>query len=458
MFIKAIRSVLESEWLVPFVFLFAMAGQIFNFITYSLLAVVFVVVLILCFCKDVKNVIALILYAPFYIKNIFYYPNESLFTVAVVLAVLGLLISVGVRIFLCYKNKLFKRGDLYIALVATFVAYLLGGIFFNFSLERFVTITMLCAASMFFYFLSINSTKDLARFMYKTFVWGALMVTLEIFIWNYINGGIKEILTRYFIDVGAENVNVAALFILLGVCGAFGLGYGTKYDCVFSILAAYFVATTFVTRSRMIIFLSCVTFIVFTIICFLDSQNRKKLIIYLSGLVVVVVSLAIVNLQSFLEIFTKFSEKEGLSGRDRLWRWCIGQFLENPVFGIGFIYPEKIPGLGGEAAKYVLAHNTLVQWLCSLGLVGTLLMFFFTYKKYGIVMRNLNVEFILRFTVVVVALSGIVDQAAQMDPFILNLVIVMVAAIENLERNEEKDRYIKNYGYRRIIKEAVLTR
>ena len=52
MFIKAIRSVLESEWLVPFVFLFAMAGQIFNFITYSLLAVVFVVVLILCFCKD----------------------------------------------------------------------------------------------------------------------------------------------------------------------------------------------------------------------------------------------------------------------------------------------------------------------------------------------------------------------------------------------------------------------
>ena len=104
MFIKAIRSVLESEWLVPFVFLFAMAGQIFNFITYSLLAVVFVVVLILCFCKDVKNVIALILYAPFYIKNIFYYPNESLFTVAVVLAVLGLLISVGVRIFLCYKN------------------------------------------------------------------------------------------------------------------------------------------------------------------------------------------------------------------------------------------------------------------------------------------------------------------------------------------------------------------
>ncbi|MBQ3047189.1 MAG: O-antigen ligase family protein [Clostridia bacterium] len=458
MFIKGVRSVLESEWLVPIVFLFAMAGQIFNFITYSLSIIVGLIILILFLCEDVKNVVAIILYAPFYIKNIFYFPQEKLFTIAVVVAILALLVSATFKIAKCYKNNLFKRGEFYVALAVSTVAYLLGGIISNFSFERFITILMFCSASLLFYFLALNSTKDLARFMYKTFVWGALMVTFEIFIHNYMEGGVSEIFSRYFIDVGAENVNVAALFILLGVCGAFGIGYRTKYDGAFFVLAVYFVASIFITRSRMIIFLSCVTLAFFTVICFLDSPNKKSFTICFCGLLALVFITAAVNVHAFVEIFDGFSEKNGLSGRDRLWKWCVQKFKEYPVFGIGFIFEDGAPSANAEAARYVLAHNTVIQWLCSLGIFGTLLMLYYTFKKYQILSRSMNVEFILRFTLIMIAVSGIVDQAAQMDPFILNITIVVIAALENLERNEEKERYINTYGYKRIIQEAELKR
>lgn len=458
MFIKGVRSVLESEWLVPIVFLFAMAGQIFNFITYSLSIIVGLIILILFLCEDVKNVVAIILYAPFYIKNIFYFPQEKLFTVAVIVAILALLVSAAFKIAKCYKNNLFKRGEFYVALAVSTVAYLLGGITSSFSFERFLTVLMFCLASLLFYFLALNSTKDLARFMYKTFVWGALMVTLELFIWNYINGGINEIFTRYVSDVGAENINVAALFMLLGVCGAFGLGYRTKYDGAFFVLAVYLVACIFISHSRMIIFLSVVTFVFFTILCFLDSPNKKAFAICFCSLFLVVFIAAAANVGKFIELITGFTVKEGLSGRDRLWAWCLKELVKHPIFGVGFIFEEGVPGLSGYASKYILAHNTVIQWLCSLGIFGTLLMLYYTFKKYQILSRSMNVEFILRFTLIMIAVSGIVDQAAQMDPFILNITIVVIAALENLERNEEKERYINTYGYKRIIKEAELKR
>lgn len=458
MFIKGVRSVLESEWLVPIVFLFAMAGQIFNFITYSLSIIVGLIILILFLCEDVKNVVAIILYAPFYIKNIFYFPQEKLFTIAVVVAILALLVSAAFKIAKCYKNNLFKRGEFYVALAVSTVAYLLGGIISNFSFERFLIILMFSSASLLFYFLALNSTKDLARFMYKTFVWGALMVTLELFMWNYINGGINEIFTRYVSDVGAENINVAALFMLLGVCGAFGLGYKTKYDGAFFVLAVYFVAAVFVTLSRMIIFLSCVTLVIFTIISFLDSPNKKNFAICFCSLFLVVFIAAAANAERFIELITGFTVKNGLSGRDGLWKWCLKEFGKYPIFGIGFICETGVYEWSGYGSKYVLAHNTVIQWLCSLGIFGTLLMLYYTFKKYQILSRSMNVEFILRFTLIMIAVSGIVDQAAQMDPFILNITIVVVAALENLERNEEKERYINTYGYKRIIQEAELKR
>lgn len=451
--LKQLRAVLQSEWLVPAIFLFAMCGRFFNFINASLLVVVGLVVLILFVCEDVKNVIAIVMYAPFYINNVFSDDRALLFTIAVFTAVIGLLVAVALRIVKNAKSNLLKKGNFYIALAASSVAYLLGGIISNFSFERFLAVLMFCSASFFFYFLAINNTKNLVRFMYKTFVWGAIMVAVEMFASNVKNGGWENLFVLYSYSVGAENINVAALFMLLGICGLFGLGYKTRYDGTCFMLAIVFTIAIVVSGCRMIIFLSLVTDVALAAICFSNSTNKKNFAISLGVLFVVLTLLFIVFDQAVVSMIERLSSKGGLSGRDRLWEWCVNTFMEYPVFGVGFVVDEGIPGLHGEAARYVLAHNTVVQWLCSLGIVGTILMLYYTLKKYQILIKNLDVEFIIRFTMVMIAVSGVVDQAAQMDPFILNITIVLVAALENLTRNQDKEIYIKNYGYERVMEE-----
>ena len=70
------------------------------------------------------------------------------------------------------------------------------------------------------------------------------------------------------------------------------------------------------------------------------------------------------------------------NGRQILWPWCWNKFKENPLFGIGFVSKDdSVPTLV-STDSIVLAHNSILQYLTSLGIIGTLMMGYFYFKKY----------------------------------------------------------------------------
>ena len=121
--------------------------------------------------------------------------------------------------------------------------------------------------------------------------------------------------------------------------------------------------------------------------------------------------------------------RRGLNGRDELWPWCVRRFLEYPALGYGFIASETVPTV---RVNLVLAHNTLLQWLTSTGIIGTSLMVYFYIRKYKAVFsgaRSVAKTFII-LAVICVELTGMMDQAAAMDIFVFSLPVLLLAGAD----------------------------
>lgn len=449
MVLQKIRKVLESFWVVPVTFAVAFICRLLDITVVSVVIAVALSCCTLALCKDVKNVLAIVFYGPFYIKNVRTSSNEILLTVAIVILVVALLMFTIYKLITFSKQKTLKKGALYIPFAVATVGYLLGGIGYSYKLSTAVTVLMLCLATFCFYFICLNCTQNLGRFMCKVFIVGAVFVSLLIMYENYLSyGDILSIFKRNFLNrwVGSENINDAALFILLGVCGAFYLGYKTERDGIFLIVATVLCFFIMITYCRTAIALAGLTMVTFTVLSFVKSPDKKRYAVYLGSCLLAGAVIIAVCWNIVYPIISALADKRGGSGRELLWPWCIEKFKEAPVFGIGFKYYGEggVPSVGEGKYAYVLAHNTILQWLCSLGVVGTVAMLFFTVCKYRIIEKDFKGEgFLLRLTIIFFALSGVFDQSVQMDPFIYNIIMVLIASVEMLSLKAKPEKQKK---------------
>ena len=88
---------------------------------------------------------------------------------------------------------------------------------------------------------------------------------------------------------------------------------------------------------------------------------------------------------------------------------------------------------------YIHAHNTVLQWAVSCGVFGLLCSVWFYFEKYKLIFLGFKENAYLSCFAIIVAMSGMVDQAAAMDPFVYLLPLVILAAIENLKRIKESE-------------------
>ncbi len=446
-----IKNALQSFYLIPTIFFFAVLGRIFDVTQITLPIIALAIILILIFCDDVKNVFGIIFYAPFYIKDTVNHLAVVLFVIVIAVVIVALLVYAVCKIIALKKQKALIKGKLYLPLILITIAYLLGGVGFDFNLKTAIVIVAFSLATFVFYFIALNCVKNTDKFFYKLFVAGAILVSFMVLYENYVNSGsIKHLFDRsYDTWVGAENVNVASTFILLGIFGAFGLGYKTAKDGLLLVVASIFYFFIIVTYCRMNTALGALSILVYVVLSFKHSPNKRKFLIFSGSIFLVVIVATVISWSLIEQMLWGFSIKEGLTGREELWPWCIEMFKQNPLFGIGFKIDGTVPCMGAGASNYVLAHNTLIQWITSLGIFGTLCMLVFTVFKYKILIKDFfGNGLMLRLLIVFVALSGITDQAPQMDPFIYNIVIVVMALIEstafynkkNKEEENEKNR------------------
>ena len=407
----------------------------------AIISAIYMITLLL-FCTDIKNAFAPILYISFFIQFDFDRSHLIVYFIAFGLLILSLIYYL-VKHIVKYKLTL-QKGNMFWGFVCLAVAFLLGGLFFKIRpLEKLVMVGAVLVAYL-FYFIAINFCENLKPFLLKTIMAGAVALSIETIILLISSGDVlSAIIDRKVTQVGAQNINVVSLFICLGMLSAFGLGHKNKYDYLYYIIATFLALSVCLCFCRMNIALAGLAFVGLTTYSFATSENKVQY-----TLVITVTCLFVIAFSKDLSIIvgsilSKFGS--GGNGRNYLWPWCWDKFTENPWFGVGFISDETVPSLN-TVVKIILAHNTVLQYFTSVGVIGTIIVAYFYYKKYKVCFTRPSAQnAFLIMLIIFIELTGLTDQAPTMDLFVLLLTTLTLASIE---KNTQGDFAYKKLNYK----------
>ena len=422
-----------SEYTAVFFLLFGVICWINELPEFVVIVFAAAFVLTLVFCKDVKNIFAYLFYVPYFIVDAV--KTDNIWSVYVPCIAAG---AVSIISFLVCKivveDKAVKKGGLFYPCIAFFIAMLTGGLIGRFSVLAFSAIMIMAVEILFLYVISINFTENLSEFLSKIFIVGGILIFIELVCWDYRVDSVWIFENSEFnMFFSAESFNTAAILITLGIAGCFFLGAGRKHDYLYAIISIFLVFCVAYTRCRMMTFIAMIAVAVQYVFFIIFSKKKTNFLWLTAAFIIAATALIIAFSSEVWEIFYQFVSKNGKgpNGRSLLWPWCIEKFKEYPYFGYGYYTAEQVPTVRRSIISLVLAHNTFLQWLTATGVIGTSIAAYFYLGKYSVLFKKFNKDKIFHaVSVIAIAASGITDQAAAMDIFIIILPIIIIAAAE----------------------------
>lgn len=430
---EAIKAALQSYYVPPFVLAFCFIFWLARLNLVCICALVLVVAAILVFCDDVKNIFCPALFAGFCIKDIAAEANWFVYIGCVVAALIAFVAFAVTKI--AKRKGSLKLGKMFYPIIVLDVAFLLGGIVGNFNVSAFFATLGLSVAMLLLYFLAINFTENLADYLAVLFVYGAAFVSLQILTKNVIDNGFHEIFECHGWAT-AEGPNTSALFIGLGAVSALFLINVKKRGYLFLIPAAIYIFMVTLIRCRGMLLTLLIVIPVEAVLVVKNCKTKRALTFTLLG---ILVASAIAELtthcisDAIKGVIEKFinNKSSGRLGDNQLWDWCINKFFEYPIFGYGFISAEPVPSIRAETQYFILAHNTVLQLMTSVGIFGMILAGWFYFEKYTLAFTDFKGLISMPLLLIVIAMSGITEQAAMMDPFVFLIPFILLAAKEN---------------------------
>ena len=419
--INKFSKILESFHLNPVILAFGFITWVFNLTALGVFTFSLFFCLILIFCKDVKNIFCPLFFVATFIPDVFTMTDYTWYYVAVIMAMITMFTVLTVRAI--KERKTVKKGRIFYGFLACTLAFLLGGVVGRFNFLNTLKIIGFSLATYVFYFIAVNFTENLKEFFEKVLPIGAFFICCQIIYGSFLEGEDK-------VFFNALGVNTCAIFVVIGLSCCLGKALGSDKDYLYVIFALFLNASIIASKSRMAMFLAVIIDLVYAVILIKNSKNRKIIIaIALSVFAIcLVLTFSIPEFREMVE--NALFGKKGLSGRRKLWDWCLERFCELPVFGYGFYSDVEVPGLR-NSVYVILAHNTFLQWLTCTGVVGVCLMVVFYFYKYKIVLKGkISNALSIVISVLAVEFSGFFDQATTMDPFLPILVLILVCAIE----------------------------
>lgn len=439
-----IKDALQSHYVVPCVFLFAFLFWLTGFTLVCISALALFVAAILLFCDDPKNIFCPVIFAGFFVKDIVVEANWAVYAVCIGVAAASFVVFVVRKVVERIKNGTgVKFGKLFFPLAVFDVAFLLGGVIGNFNVTAFFATAGFCVVMLILYFIAINFTENLAEYLVFLFVCGAVYIIVQRCCYNLKEfGDIKDVFKTTW--TSAEPPNTSAIFIALGAAGCLAIGTSRKNGFLMIIPFAVFSFYLITLCCRGVIISAAIALPPLLVYSIVGSKEKKGFLITLASVLVAFVVLELithVGSDAVKKVIEKIknAQSSGRLGENGLWAWCIRQFKEYPVFGYGFISKEPVPGIRPGVEYYIHAHNTALQWMVSCGVAGLLLSAWFYFEKYKLIFSGFKANAYLSGFVLIVAMSGMVDQAAAMDPFVYLLPLVILAAIENYKPIKETE-------------------
>jgi len=203
---------------------------------------------------------------------------------------------------------------------------------------------------------------NLKNTIVKSIIALAGVIVVEMIIYFVQQESVFNVITTKVMSLGWAITNSVAVILVMAVPLCFYLARDKKVQLPYMLLGTVFYAFVFLTNCRSMILVGTIIYFITLILSFV-YLNRLQAFLHLV-LFGVIATFAVNNF--YEQIFSQFINIGlGDNGRVELWTYYLGEFKENPIFGMGF-YTDTVYQTDGM----VRAHNTLVQIIASMGIIG----------------------------------------------------------------------------------------
>ena len=347
-----------------------------------------IIIYLLFFCDDISPVIPLLAVLIFVLpgENFAYNrDDENLRGVMAYAwhAVWLLFIIAGVVYYFVKRKPKFKKSRLFWPTVVFSAVMPLSGLFsgyytgtMNITMFLFMMLMYPAAAILLF---NLCGKVTLEYFAKSVLAAGAVLF-LETCVFFIAHPGVLTDPYEWVV-LGWGMSNNIAVILAMAVPAAFYLALNGKADVYY--LAAAFVLSIGVAltkaRGAILLLAAAYPFMIFFYLKQSPKEMRKRRAIILSCCAAAALTVALIFIRQLWGIVEKFKEM-GLSnnGRFEIWLEALNVFAKHPVFGAGFAYPSQAV----ENNPFYTAHNTLLQFLASCGIVGLLACLYLFVSRY----------------------------------------------------------------------------
>ena len=298
-----------------------------------------------------------------------------------------------------YRNEEYKVGKMFLPLIIFAIAILLGGIGSSFETTKtgkLMALILMAICPLFISLMMINYAdreKSTTKHFAKAAIYFGLLIVIELVLYYIIR-----------IDFIRENIysvphlgwgvsNTVATFLLITFPFGFYLFVQEEkrvLSYLYLLLGVIEYLAIFLTTSRGALLFGSIEF-VFTIIAtmFTAKGKRKKEFFIISAILLAfgAVIFGIFSKKLIEGIKIIFADKMEDNGRFELYREAISCFFEHPILGVGFGYSGKVKHLIDTMGIYQF-HDTLLQMLACLGIVGMLAYVYYFYVKLEIILEQ----------------------------------------------------------------------
>ena len=237
---------------------------------------------------------------------------------------------------------------------------------------------------------------------------------------------------------GIWNTAGVCLAVLIPMC--FLGAYRAKKPYAYLALAAITFGAAVLTLSRNALLFGAIAFAFCIIVCCFGKKNRRVFVCVTAAGVLLVIGGLFLFREKISVILADFLER-GFSdnGRYVLWETGINNFLDSPIFGVGFF---AFVSDTFETVTFMpdMAHQTIVQLLSAMGIVGLVSYGFYRFKTLTLFLKRPSVEkLLLLCSVLVLLFESLLDNFVFYFLPLFHYTLSLVIAEKSLrEANLEK--------------------
>lgn len=163
-----------------------------------------------------------------------------------------------------------------------------------------------------------------------------------------------------------------SFYLIVGlIISLYNITKNKKIDFKYIVLAFIFGLSILLTNRRGALIFSLALILLFLL---MDRRKLAIKLVIIAMIVFVVLAIGMNNIPGVKEIINKFEvyneRNDLLSGRTAFWNYCIEMFESKPVFGAGFNSFTNYSDF-----EVNTAHNSYIQKLGEMGIVGTIVFF-----------------------------------------------------------------------------------